>query len=538
MFKKVITIVSSGLICAFFYLTATFAGIFNEYEHGDRTPAFTYEEDRIISGHEGQAETLSFRLSLYGEEEVRLPLLVQVHEWGGSFQRMEDIARYTPEEYDFVMLYFQYKPSTGNEDDWWFGTHWSGECRLWAHEAVMNIVREAQNTPLVSDHVPGTSIDPSRIYLFGHSIGGTGAWQLGMRNPDIFAAVHAHSGFARFTPPVGPFQQQFEDDIVGGPADGIIITGDDGSEYPARDYSNLAWWLENYRSPSFPAPFMIITAGLDDEIVPAASGADLMAPVLDAQKRCFFYYRHQWGHSEACFVQLNRMWNFRLSRSFPAFTNRSGYGVALNEIGNINDLYQFSWNPDTIVDLPNRYEVQLTGTGTADVTLRNLQNFQVEPYASYEYRLDDPSAPPMPITADQFGLLTVPSVSGPRRLIITPAGYDSIIIHLTLNQSVYTAGDSFVLSCSSYNPGPEKEAHRYIILDYHGAYWFYPAWSQSPDHQTVTLPQNENLSDQILNFTWPSNAGANTGIIFWGGYVDPLSGNLTSNIEQVYFDYQ
>jgi predicted peptidase len=39
-----------------------------------------------------------------------------------------------------------------------------------------------------SNNQLGASIDPNCVYLFGHSIGGTGVWQLGMRNPDVFAA--------------------------------------------------------------------------------------------------------------------------------------------------------------------------------------------------------------------------------------------------------------------------------------------------------------------------------------------------------------
>ncbi len=185
------------------------AGIFNDYSHsdGDYRPSRTYEEDRTIAGHQG-AETLSFRLNLYGPAGADLPLLVQVHEWGGDFARMEDIASYVPREYNFVMLSFQYQPASGNEDDWWFGTHWEGECRMWAHEAIMNIVREAMNTTLIPNHLPGTTIDPHRVYLFGHSIGGAGAWQLGVRHPEVFAAFHAHAGFARFTQ--GPFRSSLK----------------------------------------------------------------------------------------------------------------------------------------------------------------------------------------------------------------------------------------------------------------------------------------------------------------------------------------
>jgi hypothetical protein len=69
------------------------SGIFETYEHAEgRAPDLTYEEDRTITGDQGGTETLSFRLSLYGTAGTGMPLLVQVHEWGGSFAREEDLA--------------------------------------------------------------------------------------------------------------------------------------------------------------------------------------------------------------------------------------------------------------------------------------------------------------------------------------------------------------------------------------------------------------------------------------------------------------
>jgi hypothetical protein len=408
--------------------------IFNKYSYtnGDRRPDLTYEEDRVIKGHRGERTVLSFRLSLYGRAAAKMPLLVQVHEWGGNFEREEDLAACESRQYEFVMLYFQYKPSTGNEDDWWFGSQWGGLCRMWAHNAVISIVKEAIQSTLVSKHLPGVTIDKNRVYMFGHSIGGTGAWQLGIRHPEIFAAMHAHSGFARFTPPVGPFQQQFEDYIVGSANQKVKIKGEDGKSYMAREYSNLSWWLQKVYGAKSDLPFVNITAGILDDTVPAASGGDLMLPVLDEQKRGFFYHRHDAGHSDNCFVQLNWMWNFRLNQSYLAFTNRRGYGINPNQTvkawnwtgcvkGGINDLYKFGWDPSSIVDQPAHYEVRIVGKGTADVTPRRLQKFAMSPNRAYLYWLDAKSGSGKKITADSNGLLTVPAVSGSHLLIIEPS---------------------------------------------------------------------------------------------------------------------
>jgi len=413
--------------------------IFNTYGYtdGTRRPDKTYEESRVIKGHNGERTVLAFRLSLYGSAAAKMPLLVHVHEWGGDFKREEDLAGCEPDEYEFVMLYFQYKPSTGNEDDWWFGSHWGGLCRMWAHDAVIKIVKEAIETNLVGKRLPGVTIDKNRVYMFGHSIGGTGAWQLGLRHPEIFAAIHAHSGFARFTPPVGPFQQQFEDYIVGSAGQKIKIKGTDGKSYLAREYSSLYWWLQKFFGAKKDVPFVSFTAGTKDATVPMASGGDLMRPILDEQKRGFFYHRHNGEHSDNCFVQLNWMWNFRLNQSFLAFTNRSGYGISPKQTvdvydwsdyvkGGVNNLYQFGWDPSSIVDKATHYEVRIVGKGKADVTLRRLQKFVVTANKAYRYWLDTKSGAGKAITADAKGLLTVPAVSGSHKLIIEPAAGDII----------------------------------------------------------------------------------------------------------------
>ncbi|MCP4694116.1 MAG: prolyl oligopeptidase family serine peptidase, partial [Desulfobacterales bacterium] len=437
----------------FFCGSAPAAPLINSYETGDRAPTQRYEEDRVIPGDQGESTTLSFRLALYGEADADLPLVVQVHSWGSNFAGQEDIARWSPGAYNFMMLYFQYKPSTGNEDDWWFGTHWGGACRMWAHEAVMEIVHEVISGALVPTHFTGATIDANRVYMFGHSIGGTGAWQLGLRNPDVFAAVHAHSGFARFTPPVGPFREQFELDIVGTESEGVVITGDDGTDYPARDFSDLSWWLRNYKGASYETPFVFATHGTADDTVPAASGGDLMRTVMDEQHRGFSYYRHAGGHSDENFIRLNWMWNFRKNRSFLSFTNRSGYGAAPSANGVINDLTAFYWDPDAIVDQTNRYEVQIIGSGTADATLRRLQNFNVSPNSSYRFWLNQKTGEGALVKTGADGLLTIPSVPGGSLLIVEPDGgappLENPTPSLTINGSgqpaQVAAGDAFQL---------------------------------------------------------------------------------------------
>ncbi len=412
-----------GLIALVFAGAVEARGILNTYppSNGSRRPTVIYEENRTIAGHLGANDTLAFRLALYGTPSADMPVLVQVHEWGGNFQREEDIAAYEPSQYNYVMLYFQYKPSTNNEDDWWFGTAWGGETRMWAHDAVASIVAESQAAGWVGSRLSGVTVDPNRYFLFGHSVGGTGTWQIGTRHPELFAAYNAHAGFARFTPPNGPFQGQFEHDIVGTAADAWTLTRN-GVTYASRDFNDLSWWLPHVLGAGADIPFAFMTHGTADDSVPMASGGDLMQPVLDAQKRGFSYLRTNGGHSSDTYVQLNWMWNFRRDQSFLAFTNRVGYGAAPGTLGTINDLSVLSWDPTTLVDTADLYSVALVGTGSADVTLRRLQNLPHNPGQTYTLYLDAVTANGTTITADVNGLVTLPGLTGGHTILLYRAG--------------------------------------------------------------------------------------------------------------------
>lgn len=396
--------------------------IFNRYHYVDGTnhPVASYQTQRTIPGDNGGLMTLAFRLNHYGTAKQNIPLVVQVHEWGGDFDRMEEVASYCPTEYAYVMLSFQFIPSMINESCWWYGTHWSGELHTWAMDAIVSIINETLNTALVGNLDPQITLDPDRVYLFGHSIGGTGAFQVALRNPELFAAVHAHSGFTFFTPGDDVFRPLFETEIVGTAAENVQI-GTPSGNLNAREYTDLVYYLEHYYDNSVPLPFLSMTAGTADELIDPSYGADRLVNVMDDLKQGFFYHRHNGEHSEDCFMQLNWLFNFRKNQSYLVFTNRSGYGIAAGQTvgmgtwegyvsGGINDLYEMGWDPSSITDIVSEYSVQLYGSGTADCTLRNLQNFLVTPATQYRYSVNNGAV--NNVMSDEEGLLTIENCSG------------------------------------------------------------------------------------------------------------------------------
>ena len=196
------------------------------------------------------------------------------------------------------------------------------------------------------------------------------------------------------------------------------------SIYPAFKYTDLNWYLSktgsawNYRNPAFPTPFIFHTTGsLDD---PTYQG-DNLQPALDASKRGAMYYRPSAGHpAGGMFVHWDWLRNFRKNRSFLAFVNRS-YDDFQNYSGNgyMNDLTKHGWDPETIVDDTGHYRVTLTGTGTADVTLRNLQKLQHSPGTVFNVTINGANSGQ--VTADEFGLITIPHVRSPATInLINP----------------------------------------------------------------------------------------------------------------------
>ncbi|MBN2053387.1 hypothetical protein JW905_00610, partial [bacterium] len=111
-------------------------------------------------------------------------------------------------------------------------------------------------------------------------------------------------------------------------------------------------------------------------------------------------------------------------------------------------------------------------------------------------------------------------------------------VSLTTNLGLYRAGDPFLLTCRTVNRGFTVEVDHYIVLDVYGDYWFWPAWT--PDLAAVWrhYGQDWDQTEVILDFTWPSAAGAASDILFWGALLEPGGWALMSNVAMCSFDFE
>jgi len=112
-------------------------------------------------------------------------------------------------------------------------------------------------------------------------------------------------------------------------------------------------------------------------------------------------------------------------------------------------------------------------------------------------------------------------------------------ITLLLPRTDFVAGDLFSLdadvcnaTAASLNGNP-----LFIILDVHSQYWFAPSWTQSVNFYIREFRPGSSLIEVIPSFNWPANAGAASGIRFWGALTDPAITSIFGEFDSIEFSF-
>jgi hypothetical protein len=302
------------------------------------------------------------------------------------------------------------------------------------------------------------------VFIVGSSMGGGGALALALRYPNVFAAVYAGL-------PTTNWQTStyWIHDVVkkwGTIASNIPIENRGPHAAALAAFNGMGVWdWQNYQQQLAAAmngrdtAYICFGAHMQDTaIIWAAQGQPF--PGVLYQGRIAFSGAdapgpHGWpGYigSDSRMIggtTLTSGWEnfqFRRDLSLPAFSNVSNappvppptsttatYGY------NLDLEWAVPWNAfgPLIVDTPTSYAISLRSTSvdqTADVTLHRLQQFVVQPGATYawsNYRLSDGVLVGSgTVTADGNGLLTVPAVQITRagnRLVLAPSSSDSSV---------------------------------------------------------------------------------------------------------------
>jgi len=275
------------------------------------------------------------------------------------------------------------------------------------------------------------NVDRNRIYLCGVSMGGCGSLGLGMPHGDIFAAV-------RVTVPAGTEYVAYR---MGGfpesPA-GAPAAGHDA-------------WLKQISGAGLADPPVVVDFSAQNDNWSKTQPALLQAAQAGRFPLVLGWgpFRHTtFGSSIAkfplCEIALAFPWlEIRRNEAYPVFTHAStdqrspwlGSPSDFDESGQINAW--FRWK--SLNDTPASFSMQLwlahptvthpppmPEAATADLTLRRLQQFRVNPGASYDWQLSRAGKPVASgrITPDAANLLTIPQVSistVPAELSLKPA---------------------------------------------------------------------------------------------------------------------
>jgi len=274
-------------------------------------------------------------------------------------------------------------------------------------------------------------IDRNRIYLCGVSMGGCGTLAIGMPHGDVFAAIRA-------TVPAGT---EYVASRIGGfpPA-------------PAADASAAARdaWTRCISAAGRPDPPVTVDFSAQNDNWSKTQPALLAAARSGRLPLVLGWgpFRHPTFDSliakySLCEVALAFPWlEIRKNEAYPVFTDASsdqrspwlGDAAHFDESGQINAYFRWKSECDT----PTRFAMRLwlahpavenppprmPETSTADVTLRRLQRFQVEPGTTCAWRMvrDGRVVAAGKTAADAANLLTIPRVTvavAPVELLLT-----------------------------------------------------------------------------------------------------------------------
>jgi pimeloyl-ACP methyl ester carboxylesterase len=392
----------------------------------------------------------------------KLPVLMYLHGYRTN--------RYNPMDTN-LFPYCAYGVNPVDESEtWWFGFARDHDFRLGGEiqkgDVIVNYTEQRLLRMLYDllRRPPGPQADPQRLYVFGHSMGGSGTLGLASRYPNVFAAAYAAEPISNYrtagvtkdndwsaivTPDWGAPQLNLPVEIhaPGGWADAL------------QKYNGAGVWdWQDYQAAWTSSPSKSIAAG---EAVPLGLDFGLPDPVIDftTQGKPFFpllnrsarawagaatSLAHEWSNFIGLPPSLGMVdeapfWNFHVLRdeSVPGFSNLSSNNPnPPTTAARYNQLIKWSssWDPwdGAPVDQKTRWQMSFCtvargsldcgggATQTVDVTPRRLQAFAVTPGTSYTWEnrraSDNHLVAHGTVTADASGLITV------KKFLVTTEG--------------------------------------------------------------------------------------------------------------------
>lgn len=405
-----------------------------------------------------------------GEVPDPLPVMVFLHGWRNN--------RYaTPQDYIYPYCAYGLYP-VDQTQTWYFGFARDHDFRTnipiqpgdvienYTEQRVLRMVADLMRYP------PGPAVDPQRVYLFGHSMGGTGALAFAQRYPNVFAAVYSGQPVTDFYPGPGVDTNWPEDAMLkwGAPELNLPIHISAPNDWAAHlqkyngagvyDWQNLRSAFDSGgiisrsgvkidRTGDEMAPFGVDHGTIDDAVRFPTQGQPVY-PLLARSPRAWagaiVEKPHAWsqfGWPLPNLAQQNNVpfWNFQVIKdeTVPGLSNLSGNDPnppAGPTTYNQTILWSASWNAwdGAPVDNPDRWRMSFcavepgsqkcggSATRTVDITPRRLQRFIIVPGQVYRWENREVGGilgsalgtgrlvASGTVTAGENGLLTIPAV--------------------------------------------------------------------------------------------------------------------------------
>ena len=376
-----------------------------------------------------------------------VPATVSLHGWGGgSYGPVTG----DPDPWDWCT--YRIYPVDQSET-WWFGFAKTNDFRAggeiaagdtianYTEQRVLRMLRDLQHAP------PGPPVDTNRVYVYGHSMGGSGTLAFALRYPGVFAAAYASEPMTDYAASGDGGGDDWRGDAAakwGAPALNlpVEIRAPAGWAEGLGPYNGAGVWdWQNHRANATnrlgdeSVPFGV-GHGTNDMVIEWPTQAQPFYGPLDSSRRCWGGVVTDAGHSWLGFNglppnlapdnSLAPFDNFQVVRdeTVPGLSRDSGdLPSPPAQIGGYHQNLEWSasWNDwdGPPQDSATGWQISLraadAATHTVDVTPRRTRQFRLPPgaVANWQNRRvsDNVQIQSGTAVADAAGLLTASNVT-------------------------------------------------------------------------------------------------------------------------------
>ncbi|MFQ5906817.1 MAG: prolyl oligopeptidase family serine peptidase, partial [bacterium] len=265
-------------------------------------------------------------------------LILTLH--GAGVRASGQVKSYQPKDWAFIVA-----PTNRRR----FGFDWQDWGRLDALE-VLELARKS------------FPIDTNRVYLVGHSMGGHGAWHVGLAHPDLFAAMAPAAGWTCFQMYVPWFLQK-------------SYMFAEPRQIGIRDMSLREDFTPNFVENALNLPVFILHGGIDDN-VPTVHGR-MFARILDQLGYEYVYKevpgkKHWWKSGDLQCVDDTDLMRFLKDRRRNPYPRRVVFKTT--NTGQTGKSYWIQIDEQERPFFESRIEAEVAGSSMA-INTSNVRQF-------------------------------------------------------------------------------------------------------------------------------------------------------------------